>query len=70
MEAYQNHLSDFDAHLILKNFSKATRSAYGCALRQFFVYREQQGFQGTFSQEQARSLHFTSLWSGLKMADD
>lgn len=55
MEIYQKHLVDFDAHLTLKNFSKATRSAYGCALGQFFAYREKQGFQGDFTQEQARS---------------
>lgn len=55
MSSYQKYLSDFDSHLILKNFSKATRSAYGCALRQFFVYREKQGQGGTFTQEQARA---------------
>jgi len=54
MEAYQKHLSAYDAHLTLKNFSKATRRAYGCALRQFFVYREEQGIDGVFTPEQAR----------------
>ena len=54
MENYTKHLSDFDDHLTLKNFSKATRSAYGCALRQFFEYREEQGMTGQFDQEQAR----------------
>ena len=35
MEDYQKQPQEFDAHLTLKNYSKATRSAYGCALRQF-----------------------------------
>lgn len=66
MEAYQKHLFDFDAHLTLKNFSKATRSAYGCALRQFFAYRKQQDFQGDFTQEQARSYILYRYDQGLK----
>lgn len=31
MQTYQKHLEEFDAYLTLKNFSKATRNAYGCA---------------------------------------
>ena len=31
MKDYQKHLNEFDAHLTLKNFSKATRTAYGGA---------------------------------------
>ena len=66
MEAYQKHLTDFDAHLTLKNFSKATRSAYGCALRQFFAYRKKLDFQGDFTQEQARSYILHRYSQGLK----
>lgn len=66
MEMYQKHLADFDAHLTLKNYSKATRSAYGCALRQFFAYREKQGVQGAFTQEQARSYILHRYNQGLK----
>ena len=55
MKSYQQHLHDFDAYLTLKNFSKSTRSAYGCALRQFFSYREEHGQQGSFTQAQARA---------------
>ena len=66
MEAYQKHLTDFDSHLILKNFSKATRSAYGCALRQFFAYRAEQGHVGTFTQAQARSYILYRYDQGLK----
>lgn len=54
MKNYQKHLDAFDSYLILKNFSKATRSSYGCALKQFFVYRLNQGGAGEFTQEQAR----------------
>lgn len=46
MQTYQKHLEEFDAYLTLKNFSKATRNAYGCALRQFFAYREKHGMEG------------------------
>jgi site-specific recombinase XerD len=66
MEAYQKHLTDFDSHLILKNFSQATRSAYGCALRQFFAYRAEQGHVGTFTQAQARSYILYRYAQGLK----
>lgn len=66
MEAYQKHLTDFDAHLTLKNFSKATRSAYGCALGQFFAYRKKLDFQGDFTQEQARSYILHRYSQGLK----
>lgn len=66
MQDYQKHLEAFDAHLTLKNFSKATRSAYGCALRQFFVYREQQAIIGTFSQKQARDYILFRYNQGLK----
>ncbi|MFT5169194.1 MAG: hypothetical protein ACI8P3_004442, partial [Saprospiraceae bacterium] len=31
MEENQKQLAAFESHMILKNFSKATRSSYGCA---------------------------------------
>lgn len=55
MKDYKRHLNAFDPHLTLKNFSKATRTAYGGALRQFLIYRLQQGATGEFTQEEARS---------------
>jgi len=55
MKDYQKHLNEFDAHLTLKNFSKATRTAYSGALRQFLIYRLKQGATDKFTQEQARS---------------
>ena len=66
MRIYQKHLSDFDSYLTLKNYSKATRSAYGCALRQFFVYREKQGQNGEFTQDQARQYLLYRYDRGLK----
>ncbi len=55
MRDYQKHLDSFYAHLILKNFSKATRKSYMSALRRFFEYRLNQKIFGNFTQEQARS---------------
>ncbi len=66
MENYTNHLSNFDDHLTLKNFSKATRSAYGCALRQFFKYREKHGMSGPFDQDQAKQYVLYRYNRGLK----
>lgn len=66
MKDFQKHLAAFDSYLTLKNFSKATRSAYGCALRQFFIYRQQQGVVGDFEQEQARQYLLYRYSQGLK----
>ena len=66
MQSYQKQLEDFDAHLTLKNFSQATRSAYGCALRQFFAYREHNNMTGPFTQEQAREYILYRYKQGLK----
>ena len=66
MKAYQKHLSDFDAYLTLKNFSSATRRAYGCALRQFFSYRAEQRMTGGFTQAQARAYLLHRHKQGLK----
>jgi integrase/recombinase XerD len=66
MEENQKQLAAFESHMILKNFSKATRSSYGCALRQFFDYRGKQGITGDFTQEQARSYLLHRYGRGLK----
>ena len=66
MQDYQKQLAEFDAHLILKNFSKATRSAYGCALRQFFAYRKREGLSGPFTQAQAREYILYRYKQGMK----
>lgn len=66
MSTDQKYLSDFDAHLTLRNYSKATRRAYGCALGQFFKWRTEQGIYGPFSQDQARSYILDRHGQGLK----
>ncbi len=54
MKDYQKHLIAFNSHLVLKNYSQATRKSYGGALRQFFEYRENQESTGPFTQDDAR----------------
>lgn len=66
MSRDQKYLSDFDAHLILRNYSEATRRAYGCALGQFFRWRSGQGVSGPFTQDQARSYILHRHGQGLK----
>lgn len=66
MQDDSKHLSDLDAYLTLKNYSKATRRSYGSALRRFLVYREREGIRGAFSQEQARAYILCRYDQGLK----
>ncbi|MBK7410578.1 MAG: tyrosine-type recombinase/integrase [Saprospirales bacterium] len=66
MEEYQKQLQEFDAHLTLKNYSKATRSAYGCALRQFFTFRDREDMSGPFTTTQAREYILHRYKQGLK----
>lgn len=66
MSTYQKYLSDYDAHMTLRNYSQATRRAYGCALGQFFRWRDQEGFSGPFTQDQARSYILFRHGQGLK----
>lgn len=66
MSTYQKYLTDFDAHLTLRNYSAATRRAYGCALGQFFKWRQGEGFSGPFTQEQARAYILFRHGQGLK----
>ncbi len=49
MEDYRRQLDLFDSHLILKNFSKATRKSYMSALRQFLEYRLSQSYLGNYT---------------------
>jgi len=55
MEDYEKHLKAFDAYLVLKNYSIATRKSYGGLLNQFFEYRLDKGLVGSFSLNQARN---------------
>jgi|GEM_PF-5063097 len=55
MEDYEKHLKAFDAYLVLKNYSIATRKSYGGLLNQFFEYRVDKGLVGSFSLNQARN---------------
>lgn len=66
MKELQKQLEGLDAYLVLKNFSKATRSAYGCALKQFLVWRRDQNYEGRISQDQARSYLLHRHKQGLK----
>ena len=66
MQTYQKHLTDFDGYLTLKNYSKTTRSAYSCAPRQFFIYREKQEIFGGVTQDQARQYLIHRHKQGLK----
>ena len=70
MQTYQKHLTDFDSYLTLKNYSKTTRSAYSCALRQFFVYREKQEMFGGGHSGSSPSISDTPSQTRLKVADD
>ena len=54
MNDYKSDLKEFDDYLILKNFAKATRSAYGTALRQFFIYHYKNKMTFPFDQDQAK----------------
>lgn len=51
----EKHLKAFDAFLVLKNYSIATRKSYGGLLKQFFEYRVDQGLVGSFTLNQARN---------------
>lgn len=55
MYDYKLDLKSFDDHMILKNYSKATRASYGTALRQFFVYHYRNKMETPFNQDQARA---------------
>ena len=59
-------LKKFDERLTLKNYSKATRKAYGCALGQFLKWRIAKGYVNGLTQEQARQYILKRYDKGLK----
>ncbi len=54
MKVHQKEVEALSSHLILKNYSSATISAYGSALRQFLIWRTKEGMWGPFTQNQCR----------------
>lgn len=66
MKDHQEYLQALDSYLTLKNFSKATRSSYGCALGQFLVYRVSQKMDSEFTSDQARGYLLYRYKQGLK----
>ena len=55
MASYKRDLEDFENYMILKNFSKSTREAYGCALKQFFKYHEGKKWEFPYTDDQAKA---------------
>ena len=66
MKENQKYLAAYDAHLVLNNYSKATRKSYIGALRQFLNYRVKEGYTGQFTQDGARSYILSRHAKGLK----
>ncbi len=60
---YVKKLSDW---MILRNYSKATISAYSCALRQFLSWRTDQNLREQATQEEARSYLLYRYEQGLR----
>lgn len=54
MPVLSQRMSDYEAHLMLKNFSKQTMTSYLRTLRVFDGFRRDQKLQGRYSQNQAR----------------
>ncbi len=54
MKRVEDHLSDYESHLILKNFSDATRRSYVSILGHFLRYRKDNRLGGRLNQEQAK----------------
>ncbi|MDZ4706041.1 MAG: hypothetical protein SH848_19090 [Saprospiraceae bacterium] len=65
-EAYQEGLRTY---LVLKNYSAATVSAYGCAFRQFLDWRPSRKYGEDFTPEQARQYLLYRYEQGLKWRD-
>lgn len=55
MKIESGYVKDLQDWLTLRNYSKATISAYGCALRQFLDWRDVEGLGVQFAQEDARA---------------
>ena len=66
MNTHTNHLQKLQDWMELRNYSKATVSAYSCALRQFLEWREAEGFTAPFGQEEARRYLLSRYRSGKK----
>lgn len=54
MTLFSKELRAYDEHLVLRNFSEATRRSYGSALRKFLQWRESRGFEGELDQSEVR----------------
>lgn len=54
MKSYKEDLQDFEDYMILKNFSKSTREAYGCGLKQFFAYHAKNNWSLPYTDVQAK----------------
>ena len=55
MKKATGYVKDLQDWLKIRNYSKATISAYGCALRQFLDWRRAEGMGVQFAQEEARA---------------
>ncbi|MEM6697852.1 MAG: tyrosine-type recombinase/integrase [Bacteroidota bacterium] len=66
MQGYQQYLSDYQQYMLLKNYSKATLSAYSCALRQFFKWHKKQQSGYVFHTTHVRSYLALRYEQGLK----
>ena len=55
MQGYRKYLLEYEQYMLLKNYSKATLSAYSCALRQFFNWHYKQKVGFVFHPTHARS---------------
>jgi len=54
MQNLQTVVNTLDHYLTLKNYSKATRKSYASALRQFLIWRINQGLGEVLTQQQAQ----------------
>ena len=50
----KQELQSYDDHLLLRNFSLATRRSYGSALRKFLEWRGNEGLVEALTEEDAR----------------
>ena len=66
MNTHTDYLQKLQDWMELRNYSKATISAYRCALGQFLQWRESEGFTAPFGQEEARRYLLSRYRSGKK----
>ena len=70
MKKATGYVKDLQDWLKIRNYSKATISAYGCALRQFLDWRRAEGMGVPFAREEARAyrpVHY--LFNGKKAGE-